>query len=114
MNTRNALTLGTLVLMLAAFAGCKNTVANFTAISTYQIPLEVERRGHVNVQSTRHIFLIFPIGHEADLTEVIDEALERRNADLLLDARVDFKTFYIPFIYGVDHYEVEGEAASTR
>ena len=57
--------------------------------------------------------IIFPTGGPPTLDEALDQALEAANANVLLDAVVNFRSFYIPWIFGETCWEAEGDAYDT-
>ena len=111
-----------LVLLMAGCilaAGCYTRLADFTVVSTKSVELEdrtfedLDRAMGVTGLSMKQIFIIFPTG-KADIEEAIDDALYKAGGDLMVDAVVYWKYWYIPLIYGQFGFKVEGDVVKTK
>jgi hypothetical protein len=107
-----------IALLLPALVACA-TRSDFTAISSKNVNLSdirIDRsksKGRVQGEDCQRIIIIIPTSGPPTLDEALDRALEGANANLLLDAVVNFRSFYIPYIYGETCWEAEGEAYDT-
>lgn len=64
-------------------------------------------------EDCQHIVLFIPTSGVPTIDEAIDRALEPVKANVLLDAVVNYNTFYFPFIYGQTCWRAEGDAYDT-
>ena len=100
---------------LGGAAGCASR-GDFTALSSKNVNLsnfKVDRskaKGRAQGQDCQHIIILIPTSGPPTLDEAIDRALESKQANLLLDAVVNWDYFYIPYIYGRTCWRAEGEA----
>jgi hypothetical protein len=107
-----------LCLFVIVVSGCA-TRSDFTAISSKNLNLsdvQIDRtrlKGRTSGEDCTHIIIFIPTGGPPTLDEALDRALEPKNANLLLDAVVDWNSFYIPYIYGQTCWNVEGDAYDT-
>ncbi len=98
--------------------GCA-TRSDFTAISSKNVNLaniqldRSEALGRTSGEDCQHIIIFIPTSGQPTLDEAIDRALEPLNANLLVDAVVDFHSWWIPYIYGQTCWKAEGEAYDT-
>jgi len=111
-----------LVLLIAGCViatGCYTRIADLTVVSTKTVDLQeldltqTERAMQVTGTSIKQIFLIVPTGR-ADIEEAIDDALDKAGGDLLVDAVVYWKYWYIPLIYGQFGFKVTGNVVKTK
>ncbi len=99
--------------------GCYTRLADFTVVSTKTVQLQdldlegVDRAMNVTGLSIKQIFVIWPTG-KADIEEAIDDALNKASGDLLVDAVVYWKYWYIPLIYGQFGFKVTGHVVKTK
>ncbi len=99
-------------------SGCA-TRSDFTAISSKNVNLsniKIDRsrlKGRAAGEDCQHVIILFPTGGPPTLDEALDNALETKKANLLLDAVVNWNSFYIPYVYGQTCWKVEGEAYDT-
>lgn len=106
------------VIIAAAVSGCA-TRSDFTAISSKNVNVSnmkldrAKSKGKTVGEDCQHIVILIPTGGPPTIDEAIDRALEAKNASVLLDAVVDFNSFYIPYIYGQTCWKVEGDAYDT-
>jgi hypothetical protein len=106
-----------MVLALLAI-GCASR-SDFTAISSKNVNLTgmkidpSRNRGRASGEDCQHLIIIIPTSGPPTLDEALDRALESKQANLLLDAVVDFHYFFIPYIYGQTCWRAEGEAYDT-
>lgn len=107
-----------LCLFVVVLSGCA-TRSDFTAISSKNVNLseiQIDRsrlKGRAEGEDCQHIIILFPTSGQATLDEALDKALEPKRANLLLDAVVNWNSFYIPYIYGQTCWRVEGDAYDT-
>jgi len=114
---RKIFLLGFMVFFTLGFSGCASR-SDLTAISSKNVNLssiKLDRKkvlGRTIGENCEHIIILFPTG-QATLDEALDRALEAKQANLLLDAVVNWHFFYIPYIYGQECWNVEGDAYDT-
>ena len=111
-----------LILLIAgcvAATGCYTRLADLTVVSTKTVQLQdldlegADRAMNVTGTSIKQIFLIVPTG-TADIEEAIDDALNKASGDLMVDAVVYWKYWYIPLIYGQFGFKVTGHVVKTK
>jgi len=100
------------VIMIAS--GCRTRICDFTVMSTKNIPVEFARKGQGEGEDVARIIIIIPTKSQPNLKEAIDQAIESRNGDMLLNAKVYMRNWYIPYIYGENGFTVKGDVVSTR
>lgn len=107
-----------ILLCFFVLTGCA-TRSDFTALSTKNVNLsdiKIDRsknKGRVKGEDCQHLIIIIPTSGPPTLDEAIDRALESKHANLLLDAVVNWNSFFIPYIYGQTCWKVEGDAYDT-
>lgn len=107
--------------MAAAFAGialgtsgCATRVGDLTVASTKNIDIKtgmhrIDSSKRLVGRDTIHIILFIPTGMYPNMEEAMDNAMEQSPGVVALsDMSIKRGAFYIPFIYGQDYYEVEG------
>ena len=100
-------------------AGCSTRLFDLSIVSTKGVDLQdldlsaAKKAMNVTGESYRSIICIFPLGNP-DLEEAVSDALIKSSGDVMLDAEVYYKWWYIPFIYGQFGYEVIGDVVKTR
>jgi hypothetical protein len=102
---------------LAVFAalcasGCATRILDFTVISTKNVDIPGTRGAKVEGEDMKSIIIIVPTG-QPSVKEAVDRALEKGDADVLLDGVIYMKQWYIPYIYGQAGYVVDGTAMRT-
>jgi hypothetical protein len=103
---------------LLAASGCSSR-SDLTAVSSKNVslnPLRVDpaqSKGRTRGEDCVHIIIIIPTGGVPTIDEAIDRALEPKGANLLTDAVVTWTSWYIPYIYGLTCWTVEGDAHDT-
>ena len=108
-----------LIALLMPLLGACASRSDFTAISGKNVNLSnihldrSEAKGRVHGEDCMDIIIIIPTGGPPTLDEALDRALEEKQANVLLDAVVEYSSFYIPYIYGRQCWKVEGEAYDT-
>jgi len=109
--------LARLLLLASALlmTGCTHNIGDFTVISTKNVDFSViagSRRGaQVEGDDIMHVIIFFPTSGAPNLKTAIDRAIESvPGAIALVDARLRFRSFYIPYIYGQDAFLAEGRA----
>ena len=114
-----ALSAVTAVVITLALGACVSSRSDFSAISGKNVNLSnfrIDRsksKGRVSGSDCTQVILIIPNGSPPTLDEALDRALEPKRANLLLDAVVEYSSYYIPYIYGETCWKVEGEAYDT-
>lgn len=107
------------LLLTSGLTGACASRADFTAISSKNVNLsgvKVDRsrsKGRATGEDCQHIVILIPTSGPPTLDEAIDRALEPKQANLLLDAVVNWHSFYVPYIYGQTCWRAEGEAHDT-
>ncbi|OHB79563.1 MAG: hypothetical protein A2Z25_01750 [Planctomycetes bacterium RBG_16_55_9] len=105
-----------LLLVCVLFSGCKSRLGDFTVITTKNIDLkdfnthEDVKAASVVGEDVKHIIFVFPTG-VPHIKEAVDQALDKGNAYMLVDAALYHEWFYIPYFYGYAKYEVKGTPA---
>lgn len=62
-------------------------------------------------RSCQRVVIFFPIDFETpNPAEAVDRALESADAQILLNAVLEYETFYFPLIYGRECFFAEGDA----
>ena len=106
---RRARLAGIAGLFAIATIGCRFTVGHLALLSTRAGGSPADRslgRGHG--KSCVRIVTVFPVGRLPRLGDAIDEATGR-DGHMLRNAVVRHRISYVPFVFGVACYEVEGE-----
>jgi hypothetical protein len=105
-----------LTIIVFAVSGC-SWRNDFTALSTKNVSLNTlqvepsKSKGRVEGRSCQQVVFLFPIDFETpNASEAVDRALERANGQVLLNAVLEYESFYIPLIYGRECYFAEGDA----
>ena len=113
--------LARLLLLASALlmTGCTHNIGDFTVISTKNVDFSViagSRRGaQVEGDDIMHVIIFFPTSGAPNLKTAIDRAIESvPGAIALVDARLRFRSFYIPYIYGQDAFLRRGALWSTQ
>lgn len=104
-----------LVVALCAFmaTGCSTHVGDFTVASTKNIDVRtgvhrIDDSVRVRDRDVAHIVIFFPTGLP-NMKEAMDNAIEQKPGAVgLSNVTVKRGGFYIPFIYGQDYFEIEG------
>jgi hypothetical protein len=118
MNTRSWLVIVLLGALL--LPGCVIRHGDFTVLSNKLIRTSdfdlssAEPLGHVVGDDTAHIIVFIPTKAQPTLEGAIDDALRRAGGDVMTDAVVKFRSWYIPLIYGRTGWIVEGDVWRTR
>jgi len=90
--------------------------SDLTAVSSKNVNLaniKIDRtrsKGRTSGRDCQHIIIFIPTSGPPTLDEALDRALERVQANLLLDAVVNWHSFYVPYIYGQTCWAAEGDA----
>jgi len=105
-----------LLLLCTLLGGCKSRLGDFTLITTKNVDLknfnthEDLETEQVIGEDLKHIIFVFPTG-VPHIKEAVDDALEKGNAYMLVDAALYHEGFYFPYIYGYNKYVVKGTPA---
>lgn len=107
------------VVLIGTVTGC-SWRNDFTALSTKNVNLDsieidkTKSKGRVEGRSCQRVVVVFPIDFETpNADDAVDSALESANAQILLDAVLEYESFYIPLIYGRKCFFAEGDAYDT-
>ena len=100
------------LITIVLFAGCwKQRVGDFSVISSRNFDLNSDyvllEKG-VTGEDTQYIIIFIPTG-QINIENAVDDALKRVDGDVLTNATIKLKGFYIPYIYGESRYIVEGD-----
>jgi len=93
--------------------GCSTRVGDFTVASTKNIDVRtgvhrIDENVRVRDRDVAHIVFFFPTGLP-NMKEAMDNAIEQKPGAVgLSNVTIKRGGFYIPFIYGQDYFEVEG------
>ncbi len=99
--------------LLFAFTGCTARLVDYTIISTKNVDLAragsfQKGKSRVQGEDKMSIIIFIPTG-VPNVKEAIDRAIESvPGAVALVDGVVDYRYFWIPYIYGEETYIVEG------
>lgn len=96
-------------MLMVLAGGCYTRMADMTAVSTKSMDFPGERLGEVEGVEKTHIIVIVPT-RQPSIKEAIDRALRQKDADMLVDAAVYVRSWYIPFVYGQVSIKVKGTA----
>ena len=111
------------VALVLSLSACSVRLGQFTAASTMNVrnldySIENSTAKRTEGESCVHTVIIFPVGKQDDrIQRAMDSAIKNgRDAgidgDLLVNARIDMKQWYIPFVYGQNCMLVEGDLVS--
>ncbi len=113
----NSLLVLSLLLGLAILGGCGGRLGDFTFLTTKQFNLPVnsmEKRARVTGEDCANHFLFFRVGHiQPNTKEAIDQAIEKEDANALIDAVVEWSWFDF-ILFGSNCIKVEGTAVKIQ
>jgi hypothetical protein len=104
--------------MLISFSGCSTRLGNMTVVSTNNVGglnAKVSDTQRTKGKSCIHTALIFPFGDIQNRLQIAtDNAIDNGHkaglkGDVLINAKIDISSWYIPFIYGENCMEVNGD-----
>ena len=100
------------LITIVLFAGCWNQrVGDFSVISSRNFDLNSDyvllEKG-VTGEDTQYIIIFIPTG-QINIENAVDDALKRVDGDVMTNASIKLKGFWIPYIYGESRYVVEGD-----
>ena len=101
------------VVAATAITGCTHRIGDFTVASTKNMDVtdaahKIESGKRIKGIDKAHIILFIPTGIP-NMKEAMDHAIESSPGSVgLSDVTIKQGSFYIPFIYGQEWYEVEG------
>lgn len=75
---------------------------------------KAERVKGVLGADVQRIIVLFPVGGLPTPEGAVDDALEKGNGDVLTDAVLYTRAFYIPLIYGEIGWYGKGDVVKTR
>jgi len=111
-----ATTLTTLIAALFLTA-CTTHVSDLSMISNKNVSLDkinldtCPQKKNVEGEDSKFVFLFIPFG-QAKLREALNDALEKGNGDLMIDASV--YTYHWWFIVGQVGIKIKGDVINTR
>ena len=101
------------ILALLFMASCSSK-SHLTLMSNDQINMNdfsvnTNNRGNfVEGVDKHHLVVFFPIGAPPVFSDAYNNALEGKNANMLVDVNLSQLFFYIPYIYGQNKLEITG------
>ena len=100
------------LITIVLFTGCWNQrVGDFSVISSRNFDLNSDyvllEKGVIG-KDIQYIIIFIPTG-QINIENAVDDALQRVDGDVMTNATIKLKGFYIPYIYGESIYEVEGD-----
>lgn len=102
---------------LLCMCSCSHT-EDFTALSTKNVKVtslkidHTQSKGIVHGEDCKYIIIIIPTGNPTP-KQAVDNALQSNNTQLLLNARLTYEWFYIPYIFGRACWSADGESYDT-
>ena len=109
----NKVLLAATIITSVLITGCSNRVGDLTVLSTksasnIQLADAKITRERAKGEDSKSIIIIIPTGNPS-FKEAIDQAIESVPCGIALkDAEINTSWFYIPYIYGENTIEVEG------
>ena len=106
-----------LVLMLIFLSSCTTHLTDLSIISNKNINLEkididrAPQRKLVEGEDSKFILLFFPLG-QPKIKEAVNDALQKGNGDLIVDASLYLKSWW--FIIGQTTIQIKGTVVDTR
>ncbi len=110
----------TALLAYSLLVGCTGTIAQFSMVSNREVDVaalagQVPHRQVVEGESSRLTqFIIFPTAMYPSIEEAVNEALDKGEGDLLINARVEQEIVWIPYLISVETITVKGTVVNTR
>ena len=100
-----------LIVLLLIFLGCSQNIANFTIVSTKSTNLDnkYESIGQIEGYDITYIITFIPLGRAPRMDEAVANTLLNNGADYLTNTVVKSEVFFLPYIFGYNKIEVEGE-----
>lgn len=104
--------------MLISFSGCATRLGNMTVVSTNNVDglnAHVSETQRTEGESCTHTIIVFPVGDFQNKLQIAtDNAIDNGHkaglkGDVLVNAKIDRKYWYIPLIYGKDCMKVKGD-----
>ena len=107
-------------ILILSLSGCSQRLGQFTAASTQNVRnLNYNLADNTKVKaegdSCISTVIIFPIGNQDDrIQRAMDDAIKNGHTkgldgDLLVNARIDVTSWYIPLLFGQNCVTVEGD-----
>ena len=100
-----------ILLLLLTLNGCSIKLGHFNTITTKEVDFS---KKHIKStekyigKDTSEIYIIFPTKWHPNIDKAVTEVLKRTSAEYMTDTTIEYKYWYIPYIYGKAWYEVEG------
>ena len=100
------------LITIVLFTGCWNQrLGDFSVISSRNFDLNSDyvllEKGVIGID-IQYIIIIIPTG-TINIENAVDDALKRVDGDVMTNASIKLKGFWIPYIYGESRYVVEGD-----
>lgn len=93
-------------------SGCMARIMDFTLLSTKNVNIPGERGARVQGEDIANIIIVIPTG-QPNIKTAVDRAIENGHGDMLADAVISMKSWYIPYIFGQQGFVVEGTIVDT-
>lgn len=106
-----------LLTALLVASGCKTRICDLTVVATQNVELEkvdidkMPQKKRVIGKDSNFMFLFIPLGLPS-LEDAVEDALEKGDGDLMVDAVVYSKGWW--FLIGQNGIEVRGNVVKTR
>ena len=111
--------IGVFFFLFIILTGCSVRHGDFTVISNKLVRLsnlkldDPDRRKNVEGEDMKRIIVYFSTGIPT-IEGALDDAFAKGDGDVMTDAVIEYKWFYIPYIYGEQSWNVKGDVIKTR
>lgn len=111
--------------LILLFSGCQQRLGQFTAASSQNVrnldyDLSTTTKVKAEGESCIKTYVIIPVGNQDDrIQRAMDNAIENGHkkgldGDLLVNVRIDWDSWVIPFIYGENCVTVKGDLVKLK
>lgn len=105
-------------ILVTAQSCIRTRVADFTVLSTKNVPLGFKSVGQGEGRDDHYLITIvpvgFPVGFEPSLSAATDQAIEsQKGGQLLQDARLQYRWYYLPGVFGHAWEVVSGDVVDS-
>lgn len=111
--------------LIFGLSGCTQRLGQFTAASSQNVrnldyDLETNTKVKAQGESCISTVIIIPVGHSDDrIQRAMDNAIENGHqngldGDLLVNVRIDWSSWYLPFLFGQNCVEVSGDLVKLK
>lgn len=117
---KKSLTILCIVFLVFILNACSIRHGDFTVLSNKLVNLtdfelgKTDRAKGVEGEDVQNIILFIPTSGPPTLEGALDNALEKGNGDIMTDAVISWRYFYLPLIFGQQAWEVKGDVVRTR